>query len=107
MKFTSDNQPKNRGRKKGSQDKATKAVKEAFCNLLYNNIDTLQDDLKALEPKDRLRFIIDLSKFIIPTLRASDVSVTNDAETTILIDFLEADDSTIENKLRSVPGTKN
>ena len=63
------------GRKKGTSNKVTGEIKEAYSKLLKNNLTTLQDDLNALEPRDRIKAIIDLSKFILPTLRASDVSV--------------------------------
>lgn len=66
---------KSGGRVKGTPNKVTTEIKEAYSKLLQNNLTTLQDDLNALEPKDRIKAIIDITKFLLPTLRASDVSV--------------------------------
>lgn len=61
------------GRVLGSTNKSTTQIKEAFADLIDNNLHRLQTDLDGLEGKDRLRFIIDLAGFIIPKLKAIDI----------------------------------
>ena len=63
----------NEGRPKGSKNKATAEVREAFKKLVEDNLDKLQHDLTELEPKDRINAILALSKFILPQLRAMEV----------------------------------
>lgn len=56
--------------RKGIPNRTTKQVREAFQMLINNNIEQMQSDIDALTPKDRLKFIIDLSKFVLPQLQA-------------------------------------
>ena len=56
--------------RKGVQNRTTQQVRKAFQLLIDDNLEQMQNDLDALQPKDRLRFIIDLSKFILPQLQA-------------------------------------
>jgi len=77
----------NTGRKAGSLNRATKDVRDAFTLLIENNIDTLQEDLNELEPKDRIKLLLDLSSFIIPKMKSVDLK--EDKTETILIDFSE------------------
>ena len=77
MKFQKDNQiSKGKGRPIGSKDVVTSKVREAFENLVSNNLDKIQSDLDAIErPETRLNIIIQLSKFVIPTLKSVDAKV--------------------------------
>ena len=56
--------------RKGVPNRTTQQVRKAFQLLIDGNLDQMQSDLDALTPRDRLRFIIDLSKFILPQLQA-------------------------------------
>ncbi len=62
------------GRKPNVPNKVTAKVRDAFALLLENNLDTLQADIVDLKPLDRIRVLIQLSEFVIPKLRAIDVS---------------------------------
>ena len=66
--------------RKGIPNKATSEVRKAFQLLVENNLGRLQNDLDELEPKDRLRFIIDLSKFILPQLQAVSIDDLRDKD---------------------------
>lgn len=58
----------------GVSDKCTMQTRENFQMLVKNNLPRLQDDLNQLEPKDRVRAIIELAKFVIPRLNAVDIT---------------------------------
>ena len=78
------------GRTPGTQNKATKEIRETFKNLLENNLELIQEDLNELEPKDRLMFILKLTSFVIPTLRSIEVKEDlNDNFTPIIFEFSE------------------
>jgi len=79
-----------RGRKIGSLNKATISIKDNFQNLIENNLELLDADLKSLSSKDRLRTIIDLAKFVVPTLKQVEQEVTNKTDLTWLDSFDEA-----------------
>ena len=53
-------------------------------------METLDADLKSLSPKDRIKAITDLVKYIIPTLKQVDAEVTNTTDLTFLDQFSES-----------------
>ncbi|WP_417237375.1 hypothetical protein [Bizionia paragorgiae] len=57
------------GRKKGTPNKTTEQVKQAFRLLVEENLEQLRDDIAGLEPKDRIKCVVDIAKFILPTLK--------------------------------------
>lgn len=61
------------GRKPGTVNRSTGAIRTAFQNLVENNLPKLQTDLDQLEPKDRLTMIIKLSEFILPKLQSLNI----------------------------------
>jgi hypothetical protein len=63
------------GRKKGSPNKTTIEIRDAFQILIENNLNQLQDDLDYLEPLARIKILIELSKFILPQMKAVDVNL--------------------------------
>jgi hypothetical protein len=66
------------GREKGTPNKTTEEIRERFQLLISDNLEKLQEDLEALDPDKRLKYIIELSKFVIPTLKATDITATGE-----------------------------
>lgn len=62
------------GRTKGVVNKTTAEIREHFQNLVSDNLEQLANDLKSLEPLQRLKIIIELSKFVVPTLKATELT---------------------------------
>lgn len=65
------------GRTKGTPNKTTSEIRDHYQNLINSNLPLLEDDLKSLEPLQRLKMIIELSKFVVPTLKATDLRLNN------------------------------
>ena len=61
------------GTRKGVGNRVTNEVRKSFQLLVENNLERLQNDLDELEPKDRIRFILEMARFILPTLQAVSV----------------------------------
>ena len=66
------------GRAKGSSNKSTTKVRDSFTNLLEENLEQLKDDFKELDPKDRIKLFLDLSKYVIPQLKQTDIKLDGD-----------------------------
>jgi len=58
----------------GTPNKNTAEVREMFKGLLEKNFDKLQNDIEQLEPKDRIKAILDMAKFVLPTLKATEIT---------------------------------
>lgn len=87
------------GRPKGSQNKQLAPIREAFGLLVSNNLERLQEDLNELSPKDRVSAILDLARFVIPTLKAIEMDATISQESNfkpIVIRFDDYEDITPE-----------
>ena len=87
MKFDSDYQPQNNGRPKGSKNKVTQEIRKKFEMLVNNNLHQLDDDLKSLEPKDRVKAITEMAKFVLPTLKSASIDRDNESFQPIEIVF--------------------
>ena len=76
----------NSGRPVGSKNQTSSQIRDTFQLLLENNIEKIQEDLNELEPKDRIKLLLDLASFIIPKMKSVDLKEKTE---TILIDFSE------------------
>ena len=65
------------GRPKGSKNKATNDIRDKFQELIESNYEQLEKDLKTLRASERVKAIIDLAKFILPTLKATEVDISS------------------------------
>ena len=83
MAFTSETAKKagSLSNRTGTPNRATKAVRESFKELLETNLTNIQEDITALEPKDRLKVLLELAKFVIPTLKATALTQKEDFKT--------------------------
>jgi len=62
-----------KGRPQGSKNKATQKVRDNFQKLVEVNMKQLQKDIDSLEPYERIKVILQISKFVLPGLRAIEV----------------------------------
>ena len=81
MPFTKgDNNINRSGRKSGSTNKTTTEIRKKYLELIENNFEQLETDLKSLRASERVKAIIELSKFILPTLKATEMSLNNETK---------------------------
>jgi hypothetical protein len=76
------------GRPKGSPNKTTKEIKEAINLIVSNNIETLQSDIDSLDPKDRIKVICDLFKYVVPSLSSSELKTDYSQLSDNQLDFI-------------------
>jgi hypothetical protein len=68
------------GRNKGTSNKDTAEIRNSFKLLIENNLKQLEQDLKGLEPIDRIKAILELAKFVIPLLKATEITEVSTIE---------------------------
>lgn len=56
------------GRKKGVPNKATKDIREVIRKVLEDYSPMFWEDLRALQPKDRVKAITDLLQYAVPKM---------------------------------------
>lgn len=66
------------GRPKGAKNKSTEQIRKSFSKLLSNNLEQLETDLQSLEPKERIKYLLDIAKFVVPTLRSTEIEQTGE-----------------------------
>ena len=61
------------GRPKGAKNKSTEQIRKSFSKILSNNLEQLETDLQSLEPKERIKYLLDIAKFVVPTLKSTEI----------------------------------
>jgi hypothetical protein len=90
----------NAGRPKGTANKSSEKVKQAYAQLLENNLEKMQADIDALKPMERLHYLLSLSEYILPKLARTEADITSNGETIGLSE--EQLDKTIDDLLRKI-----
>lgn len=58
------------GRLKGIPNRTTSEVRKVIINILHDNVEQINEDLKALTPKDRIAALVALAQLALPRLSA-------------------------------------
>jgi len=82
MAFTSDTAAEagKSSTRKGVKNKSTAELKALLQTVLENNLETLENDLKAMEPTERVKAILSLANYLLPKCRAIDISDTTNTD---------------------------
>lgn len=68
------------GRVKGTPNKITSSLKEFIKNLINDNREQIIEDLRALQPYQRLLFIERLINYVLPKQASADIQSQIDVE---------------------------
>lgn len=82
--------PKTGGRCAGTPNKITGTLKEFVAVLIDQNREQIENDLKRLEPKDRLAILERLMAYIMPKQSQNDLQVKEWASNKIEIVYVES-----------------
>ncbi len=78
MPFETGKSGNEAGRPKGTQNKATKSLREMITAFVNDNWSLVEKDFQTLKPIERLQFFEKILKYALPTLQA--VHHTDDLE---------------------------
>lgn len=62
--------PKTGGRQAGTPNKVSESLKEFVADLLNDNREQMQEDLKALRPKERVAAFLSMLQYVVPKQQA-------------------------------------
>lgn len=75
------------GRPKGSGNKLNAELREFLALIIDENKEQLQTDLQELEPKERIKIMLEMMKFVIPTLKSVDGNIAMEQNPITAIQF--------------------
>ena len=78
MKFKPNQSGNPNGRPVGSKNRANQIAKKAIAELLDREAKELPELLQELSPRDRVQAFVALAKFVIPTLKATEIQADFD-----------------------------
>ena len=61
---------KGRGRPRGSKNKSSERIRQFFSDFIENNMVELNDSFSALKPREKFSVLLEMAKYILPTMRA-------------------------------------
>ena len=69
-----------KGRPKGSPNRVTSELRELITSIVekHFSLESIENDLKELTPKDRLTFLSRLLDFVLPRMRAAEIKIENE-----------------------------
>lgn len=83
------------GRKKGTPNKATKDIRDVYSKLLKDNqnqLQTLFDEVAKKNPQKALELILKVSEFVIPKLKATEVTLQSEEQRQpLVVKIIESD----------------
>ena len=82
------------GRQKGTPNKVTGTVKEWLSALIDRNREQIEEDLRQLEPRERLAVLEKFMQYIVPKPK-TELAVTSDRQQEPIIDLSMVPDDVI------------
>ena len=58
------------GRKKGTPNKLTKEIRTVLKDLIYKELDEIEEHLDSLEPNQRIEIVIKLIPYVLPKVES-------------------------------------
>lgn len=96
------------GRKAGTPNRVTGTVKEWIASIIDGNRQQFEDDLKDLEPGERVRVISNLLQYVTPKMQSISPDEMLDAEYRKLEELLEnAPDKAINEIVERIKSLEN
>ena len=62
---------KHGGRKKGTPNKLTKELRSVLKDVIYNELENIEERLDQLEPKQRVELVIKLMPYVFPKMESA------------------------------------
>ena len=92
------------GRVAGTPNKVTRTVREWISTFVESNLSQIEQDLKILDPKDRIAAFEKLLQYILPKLQAVEANIHDDGPT---YDYSKLTDEELLSLYRLLPKISN
>jgi len=85
MAFEKNNTFGQKSSRKNIPNKSTSEIRKAFEKLIQENLKQIQEDLEDMKPELRVRFLLDMARFVLPTLKSQSIETDFKSELDIPI----------------------
>jgi hypothetical protein len=69
-----------KGRPKGAPNKTTAELRLMINQIISTNLETIQEDIKKLTPKNRIDVIINLLQFVTPKMKTTNTNTEDEGK---------------------------
>lgn len=73
-----------KGRPRGAKNKATNELREWVERFINENLDTIANDIKELEPNERVKFFLALLNYTLPKQQSVKADITDEREQIVI-----------------------
>lgn len=84
------------GRPRGAKNKATNELREWVERLINDNLDTITNDIKELDPNERVKFFLALLNYTLPKQQSVKAEINDEREQIVIANLSAESRETLE-----------
>ena len=85
-----------KGRPRGAKNRATNELREWVERFINDNLDTIANDIKELEPNERVKFFLALLNYTLPKQQSVKADITDEREQIVIANLSPESRETLE-----------
>ena len=85
-----------KGRPKGAKNKATNELREWVERFINDNLDTIANDIKELDPNERVKFFLALLNYTLPKQQSVKAEINDEREQIVIANLSAESRETLE-----------
>ncbi len=85
-----------KGRPRGAKNKATNELREWVERFINDNLDTIANDIKELDPNERVKFFLALLNYTLPKQQSVKAEINDEREQIVIANLSAESRETLE-----------
>lgn len=85
-----------KGRPRGAKNRATNELREWVERFINDNLDTIANDIKELEPNERVKFFLALLNYTLPKQQSVKAEINDEREQIVIANLSAESRETLE-----------
>ena len=96
MSFKKGQSGNPKGRPRGAKNKATNELREWVERFINDNLDTIANDIKELDPNERVKFFLALLNYTLPKQQSVKAEINDEREQIVIANLSAESRETLE-----------